>query len=166
MLGRCRHGADRAIAWRGKERNQRGERCAHAPAWLPLLRVVAADGKADLGVDFKPARRGEHHEAGRFEGIVVRQDDPAVIDARLVIGIVRPPNGKVPLEYVALKRFRGELRFAFASIGFLNLCHLFDLLLDPLHGGTAGIVGGHLNAYKGSTGDRGFEYPRKMRGQR
>ena len=42
--------ADCAVALCRKERSERGERSAKAPRRLPVLRVVGADGQADLGV--------------------------------------------------------------------------------------------------------------------
>ena len=55
---------DGAVAGRRHEGDERRQRRAHAPAGLPVLRVVAADAEAHL---WRQARRPVNHAAVRME---------------------------------------------------------------------------------------------------
>lgn len=71
---------------RRHERDQCRERRPDAPRRLPVLRVVAGDGQADLHIGLEAAAGGEHDKARGLEGVLGRQQDAAVVDAALHTG--------------------------------------------------------------------------------
>ena len=65
---------------------------------------MARNTQTDFPVDFEPARRSEEAEAGWFERVGGREDDPAVVDAVFEGGRGgRTAEGEVPFEEVGLE---------------------------------------------------------------
>lgn len=72
-------------------------------SYLPILGVVRRYRQAYLDPHTEPPVGRVEHNVRRPERILRREQDAAVVNAPLELGVGRPSHGEVPLEEVALQ---------------------------------------------------------------
>ena len=88
--------------------------------------MVLGDGEAYFGVCFEPAVFVHEHDVWRFEGILIREEDLAVVYALVEFGVLRALDGEVPGVDVVGQGLGLEVAQLFLG-EFLGLAH--DALL-------------------------------------
>lgn len=92
-----------------KETDDSLEHGPYGPRRVPLLRVILRDSEADLGIGLKPSIFVHEDDIWRLEGVLVRKQYLAVIDAFMELCIFWALEGEVPIVKIILKRSRMQV---------------------------------------------------------
>jgi hypothetical protein len=80
----------------GKQTDDCLEHGSDGPGGIPFLRMVLSDGEAYLGINLEPSILVHEDDIWRLEGVFIWEEDLAVVQSLMELGVNGSPEGEVP----------------------------------------------------------------------